>query len=67
MTRIADRDARTIWEKKGSTDIHTRAMNRAREIMANHTEPMISSEMEEQLRREFPGMVSGNLLPFQAD
>ncbi|MCQ3936265.1 MAG: trimethylamine methyltransferase [Chloroflexi bacterium] len=63
MTKIADRDARTIWEKKGSTDIHTRAMKRVREIMAVNTAPLISAELDEKLRAAFPGMVPGVLEP----
>ncbi len=33
MTKIADRDARTIWEKKGAMDTQTRAMNKVKDIM----------------------------------
>ncbi len=63
MTKIADRDARTIWEKKGALDIHARAMNRAREIMKQNTAALISAELEEELRAQFPGLVSGALEP----
>src|SRR5512145_1826062 len=31
MTKLADRDTRTAWEKKGALDIHARAMNRVKE------------------------------------
>ena len=65
MTKIADRDARTIWEKKGSLDIHARAMNKVREIMSRNTEPLISPEVEAKLRAAFPGMVAGELLPIE--
>lgn len=65
MTKIADRDPRTIWEKKGATDIQTRAMKRVKEIMANNTTPLISSELDEKLRAEFPGMVAGVLEPIE--
>jgi len=63
MTKLADRDPRTIWEKRGSTDIHARAMKRAAEIMASNTTSLLSPEVEEKLRAEFPGMVSGDLKP----
>jgi len=63
LTKIADRDARTIWEKKGSTDIQARALKRVKEIMANNTAPLISAELDEKLRREFKGMVPGELEP----
>ena len=65
MTKLADRDARTVWAKKGSTDIQTRAMKRVKEIMANNTSSLISPEIEKKLRAEFPGMVAGELLPIE--
>lgn len=65
MTKMADRDARTIWEKKGATDIHAKAMKRAKEIMANNTEPLISSELDEMIRATFPGLVAGELQPIE--
>lgn len=65
MTKIADRDPRTIWENKGATDIQTRAMKRVKEIMASNTTPLISPELDEKLRAEFPGMVAGMLEPIE--
>jgi trimethylamine--corrinoid protein Co-methyltransferase len=65
MTKIADRDARTIWEKKGALDIHARAMNKVKEIMAKNTDPLIPPEVEEKLRAAFPGLVAGELLPLE--
>ncbi len=63
MTKIADRDARTIWEKRGATDIHTKAMKRAQEIMAGNTDPLISPELDKKIRAAFPGLVEGELQP----
>ncbi len=65
MTKMADRDPRTIWEKRGATDIQTRAMKRVREIMASNTAPLIPPELDEKLHAQFPGMVSGNLEPME--
>lgn len=65
MTKMADRDARTIWEKKGATDIHAKAMKRAKEIMANNTEPLISPELDGKIRAVFPGLVAGELQPIE--
>jgi len=65
LTKIADRDARTIWERKGAMDIHTRAMNRAKEIMLQNPNPLLTNEMDEKLRGAFPDMVSGLLEPIQ--
>jgi len=60
---MADRDMRTIWEKKGATDIHARAMAKAKEITTMNTEALISSELDAQLRAEFNGMIAGELEP----
>lgn len=65
MTKIADRDARTIWEKKGALDIQARAMNKVKEIMAKNTAPLLTPEVEVQLRAAFPGLVAGELLPIE--
>jgi len=65
MTKLADRDVRTIWVKKGSTDIQARAMKRVKEIMASNTVSLLSPEVEVKLRAEFPGMVAGELLPIE--
>ena len=63
MTKIADRDARTIWVKKGATDTHAKAMKKARDIMTANTAPLISDELDGQIRAKFPGLVAGVLEP----
>lgn len=63
MTKIADRDARTIWEKKGSTDIQTRAMKRVRDIMGNNTASLLAPDVDEKIRAAFPNLVAGLLEP----
>jgi trimethylamine--corrinoid protein Co-methyltransferase len=65
MTKLADRDPRSIWVKKGSTDIQARAMKKVKDIMLNNTTSLLSPEIEEKLRVEFPGMVAGELLPIE--
>jgi trimethylamine--corrinoid protein Co-methyltransferase len=65
MTKIADRDARTIWEKKGSTDTQARAMKKLKEIMTSNTAPLISPDIDEKLHAAFPGLVAGELLPIE--
>lgn len=65
MTKMADRDARTAWVKKGSMDIHARAMKRVRDIMMSNTAPLISPELDEKIRAAFPGLVSGVLEPIE--
>jgi trimethylamine--corrinoid protein Co-methyltransferase len=66
LTKIADREARTIWEKKGSTDIQARAMKKAKELMTVNTASLISAELDERLRAEFPGLVPGQLEPIES-
>jgi trimethylamine--corrinoid protein Co-methyltransferase len=61
LTKLADRDSRTTWEKKGSLDIHARAMNRFREILAQNTASLILAEKDKKLHKEFPGMVKVSL------
>jgi trimethylamine--corrinoid protein Co-methyltransferase len=61
MTKLADRDARTAWVKKGAMDIQARAMKRVKEIMTSNIKSLISPDIEESLRKEFPGMVAGEL------
>ncbi len=65
MTKMADRDARSIWEKKGSMDIQAHAMKKVRDIMSTNTASLISDELDAKLRAEFPDMVSGDLKPIE--
>lgn len=61
LPKIADRDAREGWEKKGSLDAQARAMQHVREILAKETPDLISPEVDAQIRTEFEGIVSGDL------
>ena len=46
LPRLADREAREIWEKKGSLDTHARAMQRVKEILAHAGTDLIPAEVE---------------------
>ena len=61
LTKLSDRDARTIWGKKGAFDTHTRAMNRAKEILAKPSSVVFSAEIESRIRAEFPNLIAGVL------
>jgi trimethylamine--corrinoid protein Co-methyltransferase len=61
LPRIADRDAREGWEKKGALDAQARALQRAREILTKDCPSLISPEVDAQIRAEFTGLVSGEL------
>jgi trimethylamine--corrinoid protein Co-methyltransferase len=61
LTKISDRDARTIWEKKGSMDAQAHAMQRANEIFAKNSAAIFPADVEARIRAEFPDLVEGNL------
>jgi trimethylamine--corrinoid protein Co-methyltransferase len=60
LPRLADREAREIWEKKGCLDTHARAMQRVNEILAHNGTEIISAELDQKLHEQFKGLVSGN-------
>jgi len=61
LTKIADRDQRNIWEKKGSLDTQAHAMQRANEILAKSSSTLFPPEVETRLRTEFPDLIPGIL------
>ncbi len=61
LTKLADRDARTVWEKKGALDTQARARQRVGEILAKPSSVVFSAEVESRIRAEFPNLVAGNL------
>ena len=63
LTKMADRNVRTIWEKKGAMDIQARAMAKVKEVMETNTNSLITDDVDEQIRAKFSGMISGELKP----
>jgi trimethylamine--corrinoid protein Co-methyltransferase len=61
LTKLSDREARSIWEKKGASDTHTRAMKRANEIFAKASAATFPDEIESRIRAEFPNLLPGIL------
>ena len=61
IPEIADRDNRHAWQEKGALDAHTRAMQQAQTILEDAHPPVFSPELDEQIRKTFPGIVAGNL------
>ena len=61
LTRLADREAREVWEKKGSLDTQARAMQRVREILAHESTALFPAEVEARVRAQFKGLVPGKL------
>jgi len=65
MTKIADRDARTIWEKKGAMDTQARAMKKVKDVLGSNMNSLISPEIDAKLREAFPGLVAGELVAIE--
>jgi trimethylamine---corrinoid protein Co-methyltransferase len=61
LTRLADREAREVWEKKGSLDTRARAMQRVNEILAHESPDLIPAEVDQHLHEQFKNLVSGIL------
>ncbi|MGD0750376.1 MAG: trimethylamine methyltransferase family protein [Anaerolineales bacterium] len=59
LPRLADREAREVWEKKGSLDTHARAMQRVNEILAHAGPDLIPTEVEARLHARFKDLVPG--------
>jgi len=65
LPRIAERDARDTWLAKGSPDSHSRALERAYQILSKPNPAVLSSEIDERIRAEFPELVPGDSKPPQ--
>ena len=61
LTKLSDREARSIWEKKGASDTHARAMKRANDIFAKASTTVFSDEVEARIRAEYPDLIPGVL------
>jgi len=61
LPRLADRDSREAWEKKGAQDTGARAMQRVREILAHETAALFPAEAERRIRMQFNDLIPGEL------
>ncbi len=59
LPRLADREAREIWEKKGALDTQARAMQRVSEILAQASADLIPAEVDKRLHEQFKNLVTG--------
>jgi len=59
LPRLADREARETWEKKGALDTNARAMKRAREILAHAGAGLIPADVDMRIRAQFSNLVPG--------
>jgi trimethylamine---corrinoid protein Co-methyltransferase len=61
LTKLADREARETWEKKGSLDTNARAMRRVHEILNHPGADLIPTEIDKRIRAQFQDLVTGEL------
>lgn len=59
LPKLADREAREIWERKGALDAHARAMLRVNEILSHADPDLIPPELDAKLHIQFKNLVSG--------
>jgi trimethylamine--corrinoid protein Co-methyltransferase len=58
LPKLADRQARTDWLKKGALDTAARAWARAKAILEQDCPSLFSPEAEERIRRRFPSLIT---------
>jgi trimethylamine--corrinoid protein Co-methyltransferase len=63
MPDIADRNIRETWEVLGSSDINTRALRKAQEILTKPNHRAIPTEIDSTIRSAFKDLVKGNASP----
>jgi trimethylamine--corrinoid protein Co-methyltransferase len=63
LSDIADRDPRQQWRESGGLDVQARALQRVKNILTQKNSAVFSPEVEDRLRTEFTGMVSGISTP----
>jgi trimethylamine--corrinoid protein Co-methyltransferase len=61
LTRLSDREVREVWEKKGSLDTYTRAMQRVRDILTHESAALFPADVEARVKAQFKDLVPGNL------
>jgi trimethylamine---corrinoid protein Co-methyltransferase len=60
---VADRNMRETWELLGSSDIHKRALLKAREILTKPNSQAISDDIDQRIRAAFDGLIKGDAIP----
>jgi trimethylamine--corrinoid protein Co-methyltransferase len=63
LPKIADRDPREVWIKKGWPDSHAHAMQRVREILTRDNPAVFSPDVDARIRARFEGLVRGDSVP----
>lgn len=60
LPELAIRDLRGPWEEAGRPDVHSRAMNAARQILTRDNPAVFSQDVDLKIRKRFDGLVSGD-------
>jgi trimethylamine:corrinoid methyltransferase-like protein len=63
MPELADRNLREKWQAEGASTIHQRAMNKALDILSTPNSRAFDKSIDDRIRAEFPGLVSGDSRP----
>ncbi len=45
-----DRRVREDWEERGSSDLHTRCLAKAREVLADYQPPQLDDDVKQRIR-----------------
>jgi trimethylamine--corrinoid protein Co-methyltransferase len=65
LPKIADREARPVWESRGSQDAQARALKRVRDILTKDNPAVFSPEVDAKIRAAFADLVAGDSKPFE--
>jgi len=60
LTRVANRDMRSIWELDGYPDANERAMQEMRAILENDNPAVISADLDTKIHARFKNLVAGD-------
>jgi trimethylamine--corrinoid protein Co-methyltransferase len=60
LPSVADRSPRDQWQAQGGLDAHTRAMQRARDILVRDNPATFSADVDARIRSQFEGLVAGD-------
>jgi len=62
LPTLSDRETRSAWQGKGGLDTAARAMRRVQAILGQASPAVFPAELDQRIRDEFPGLVSGELV-----
>jgi trimethylamine--corrinoid protein Co-methyltransferase len=54
--QLSDRENRAKWQDAGAKDAGTRATEKARKVLNNHPQSVLTEEIRDRIKREVPGL-----------